>query len=480
MSRKQGHFTIFYCFLLLAFCNTEGLKASHAMGAELTYECLSSNQYRLYYSFYRDCDGIPAPPSIDVVYTSGCFPGGQISLYPIPGSPTQVSNVCPSAITTCNGGTYTGIEEWIYSEVVTLPGLCADWMFSYAECCRNSAITTVDNVTTFNLYVFSLLNNSDGDCNNSPVFVMPPVQQVCVGQQYCINNTAIDPDGDSLSYQLITPLTASGTPISYRAPYSYTQPINSSPSATFNSVTGSLCVVPNQIEVSPFAVLVSEFRNGVLIGQVERDFQIEASACNNFLPRLTGLNGGSSFSMNVCPNVPLEIFIASTDPNYSNQTFISWDTDINSAQYIRSGGNRDSLLMIWTPDISDVSGIPRCLIVRVVDDNCPYLGIANFTYCFTVLDSSHAGCVLLATPELKIPGTVIVSRSSHDGVYKFSWDNPATFTSARVFDSAGRLVQQLSFSGLQFMDLNLSGMRSGIYHVRLDGLEQWSKSVVWE
>jgi len=472
--------TIFYCFLVTLLFRSEKLAASHAMGAALTYECLGSNQYRLTYSFYRDCDGIFAPASINVAYTSACYPGSLINLVPTAGSPTQIANVCPSFITTCNGGTYTGIEEWIYTAVINLPGPCADWTFSYAECCRNSAITTVDNVGSYNLYVFSLLNNADGGCNNSPVFVMPPVQQVCVGQSYCFNNTAIDPDGDSLRYQLITPLAATGSPITYRFPYSYTQPIMSSPPANFNPTTGNLCVVPTQADVSPFAVLVSEYRNGVLIGQVERDIQIEALACNNFLPTLSGYDGGAAFSAVACPNVPNEFFISSADYNGTDQTSITWNSNIPTAQFSRTGGLRDTLLFTWTPTVADTANNPHCFVASVVDDHCPYFGINNYSFCFTVLNSNSPTCILLSTEKAPAPSVVGVSRSIADGSYKFSWDKPGAFTFARIFDSSGRLVQEFSIGRQQTASLNLSGLSSGIYHVCLDGDEHWRKRVVWE
>ncbi len=385
----MGKFLLTICKLALSaffllFIHTEDTYASHAMGADLTYECLGGNQYRLTYSFYRDCSGISAPASVNVNYSSSCFGGGSANLTPIPGSPHQISATCPTALTTCNGGTYTGIEEWIYTGIVNLPGPCADWTFSYAECCRNAAITTVGNASSNDLYVYSLLNSVAAPCNNSPTFSNNPVPFACVGQRFCFNHGASDADGDSIAYQLITPLDAAGVPITYDPPYSNTQPVLSSPPVIFNSVSGDICMVPQQADVTVFAVLVSEYRNGVLIGQVERDIQLTVNACSNFLPALTGMNGTPFFTKTICANVPFSFWVASIDADVANTTTVTWDFGIPGATFTTTATHRDSAVFNWTPTTADISTSPYCFTATVTDDNCPYLGVQVFSFCFTV------------------------------------------------------------------------------------------------
>jgi hypothetical protein len=462
------------------FCHCSNILASHAMGAELTYECISQNQYILTYSFYRDCDGVAAPASVNVNYTSSCFPGGFVNLIPQSGSPTQIGNVCPSATTTCNGGVYTGIEEWVYSATITLPGPCQDWKFSYAECCRNSAISTVDSPGAYNLYVFSLLNNFDVLCNSSPFFLHPPVQSVCVGQSYCFINGASDIDGDSLAYQLITPLAATGTPITYKFPYSYSQPVISSPSVTFNALTGDLCMRPTQSDVSPFAVLVSEYREGVLIGQVERDIQIEVVPCTNALPQLSAHYGSSVMPGNLCAGISYDFFLASLDINSSQQTTISYSSDITGASISNTGGLRDTLFISWTPTLSDVLTSPHCISASVRDDNCPYLGIKNYNFCFNVLDPSDPDCLSIGIKENAPVAEVRVFRESFGNSYKLLWKEPHAFTSVSIFDSSGRLLFDLSVEGKVEADIRIENLSSGLYHLRMSGVQQWSKSIVKE
>ncbi len=411
-------------FSLILIQNGE-VKASHAMGADLTYECIGPNQFRITYSFYRDCDGIDAPTSVSVDYTSSCFPGGSVTLNPTPSSPTLISATCPTALTTCNGGTYTGIQEWIYTGIVTLPGPCADWEFSYGECCRNTAITTVPGAASYNLYVYTLLNNLDAPCNNSPTFSNNPVPFACVGQRFCFNHGATDADGDSITYQLITPLSAAGTPITYDAAYSPQQPVISAPPVIFNSVSGDICMVPTQADVTVFAVLVSEYRNGVLIGQVERDIQLTVNNCLNVLPSMTGMDGMPFFTKTICANVPFSFWVRTIDPDVTDTTYLTWDYGIPNATFTTFGGRRDSGVFNWTPTIADISTTPHCMTVTVKDNHCPYLGQQVYSFCFTV-----CGVEADAGPDQTIPcGTTTTlngdAESGCGGTYTYKWlQNP--------------------------------------------------------
>jgi hypothetical protein len=104
--------------------------------------------------------------------------------------------------------------------------------------------------------------------NSSPTFSNKPVPFACLGQQLCFNHGAVDADGDSLVYSLVNPKQTATTNINYLAPYNANNPLNSLPAMQFNPQTGDVCFTPQQLQVSVMAVLVREFRNGVLIGSL--------------------------------------------------------------------------------------------------------------------------------------------------------------------------------------------------------------------
>lgn len=249
---------------------------SHAVGADVTYTYVGPNQYLVTVRFYRDCAGITASTSVTVGYESSCFTGGSVTLNQVPGTGLEIppSPCLPSVTSTCNGGSGYGVQEYIYQGLVTLAGPCADWTFSFTMCCRNAQITTVVDPDFYNLYVESTLDNFNFPTNSSPVFANIPVTQFCVGNQFYYNQIATDIDGDSLVFSLVDALDAAGTPLPYQAGYGPLQPIASSTPITIDPNTGTISFTPSMIQVGVIAVLCEEFRNGVKIGEVRRDIQM--------------------------------------------------------------------------------------------------------------------------------------------------------------------------------------------------------------
>ena len=455
-----------------------GLFANRTLGGELTYTCLGVNQYQFTYKFYRNCSDVAAPTDITIDASSACFPSSSYILNPTVWSPLPYTTTCPSAITTCNGGVNEGIELWVYTEIVTLPGACEDWRFSATVCCRSPWITTANLGSSTDLYIYCLLNNQDASCNNSPIFTEDPYPFGCFGQRLCFSNEAYDTDGDSLSYQLIEPMMSSTQNIQFSASYSGTQPVHSFPPAQINSFTGEFCMNPTQIDNSMYAVLVSEYRNGILIGQIERDFQFSVVNCVNTVPSLSGLNGTSSLSATLCAGTSYEFSIYSIDPDTGQITYIQWNWGIANSSFVSFGSARDSAHFNWTPSLSDVSSSPHCFIAKVSDDNCPYFANGSAYYCFTVVDSSSVFCGNVSVNEGPILQPVQVYSIPERGLYRLEWKNALSFSNLRVFDSAGRLVIQESIHTQGFTTINLENLSRGIYHVVLLGNDNWSKSLI--
>ncbi len=251
--------------------------ASHGVGADVTYEYIGPNQYLVTLRFYRDCDGITAPTSTTVNYSSSCAAGGNITLQAIPGTgqPIPPSPCLPPVTTTCNGGSGYGVQEWIYQGTVNLPVACSDWQFVFSLCCRNAQITTIVGPGGDDMYVTSFLDNLNAPTNSSPVFSNIPVTQFCVGNQFFYNQGATDIDGDSLVYSLVDAQGNPGaTSLQYQPGYSGLQPVATNGPVSIDPQTGTINFIPSQIEVGVIAVLCEEFRNGFKIGHVKRDIQI--------------------------------------------------------------------------------------------------------------------------------------------------------------------------------------------------------------
>lgn len=425
MSRNLRSCILILALAILTLSGDKAL-ASHAMGADLTYECLGGNTYKVRLSFYRDCIGILAPANVYVnIKSISCGQNLGVTCQPIPGTGQQVTYLCPTAQSTCNGGTFTGIQEWVYEGIVTLPMQCTDWQFSYSLCCRNAAITTISSPGSNTFFIYASLNNLDVQCNSAPTFSNKPVPFACLGQQLCFNHGAIDPDGDSLVYTLVNPRQTATNDVSYIAPYTALNPLASSPAIQFNNQTGDICFTPTQLQVTVMAVLVEEYRNGQLIGSVVRDIQITVLNCVNDLPTLTGINGTNDFTMTVCANQNFCFDIFSNDINAGQQVSLFWNNAIPAANFSSAGAPHPTGTFCWTPTTADISNTPHCFTVRVSDDACPYIGSNTYSYCITV-----TGIIVDAGPDQYIAcsdqATVTASASGGNAPYTYLWSNGFT------------------------------------------------------
>jgi gliding motility-associated-like protein len=367
-------------------------QATHAMGGELTYECIAPNRYRVRLNFYRDCNGIAAP--------SNCNNGRQFRVrstqcnanftacFGLDGVEV-VTPICLSAIDRCTSpaGQY-GIQRYRYSAIIDLNqwANCGnDWIIDWDLCCRNNAITSLNNPGSRNLYLYARLNNTLAQCNNSPRYLNDPTPFACVGQQVSYNHGFNDIDGDSLSFSLTPALGSNGTTIPYNPGYSFTQPIVTSGGANavqIDPATGTISFVPSIQQFSVVSVLVREFRNGVQIGEYIRDVQFAIIACNNNNPLVTGINGTGQFSTTVCAGETLTFTVPSADADAGQTVTMTWNNGIPGATFNVGPGPLPVGTFSWTPTVANIG--QNLFSVTVQDDACALNGVNNFGFSIQV------------------------------------------------------------------------------------------------
>ena len=381
---------LFFCFLF-----TGRVSASHYAGCDLTYTCIGGNDYLVTLTFYRDCSGISAPSSVTIQFQSSC--GSFSSTFQQVGPGVEVTPTCPGQVTTCGGGSLYGLQRYIYQGQVTMVP-CANWTISWTDCCRNPS-NTIQNPTSTDWYIPATLNNAAAPCNSSPTFTNMPATIICNGQNFCYNHGALDPDGDSLVYSLVSPFQALSTPVNYMGGYSATNPLPSNPAVNINPVTGDICMTPTANIIAVVGVRVDEWRrvNGVptKIGSIIRDMQINVITCNNLLPTLAGINpnatqwdpNDTTYAVEIClgDTVAFSIFghDGNTPPNNIN---ITWNSGIPDGSWSVTGNGTPNAVghFFWIPSSSEISNVPHCFTATVQDDACPYVGQQTFSYCITI------------------------------------------------------------------------------------------------
>ena len=206
----------------------------------------------------------------------------------------------------------------------------------WERCCRNDALTNVDSfiadgvAMAFYLEFPAMLKNGANVYNASPNFRLPNGDYVCLNKPFTFDLGATDADGDQLRYTLVTPLNGYTTrtaptvdnesprssypPINWKQGYSLNRIIPGNPALSIDPATGVLNVRATEVGLYLFTVQCEEFRNGVRIGIVRRDFQLPVVDCsiNTPPPAVVTANGKVSNDVIWCASQPL---VLSVDKN---------------------------------------------------------------------------------------------------------------------------------------------------------------------
>ncbi|MBL0310790.1 MAG: hypothetical protein IPP77_14285 [Bacteroidetes bacterium] len=106
----KGLSTLFKGLLALVACCflTAPLMATHIMGSDISYRCLGGNQYQIVVTLYRDCSGVAVTNTIPVDVLSSCGNSSVTLTLDQNQSGQEVSQLCPTYLSTCRGGSYPG------------------------------------------------------------------------------------------------------------------------------------------------------------------------------------------------------------------------------------------------------------------------------------------------------------------------------------------------------------------------------------
>lgn len=396
---------LLFVLVLLFSLQSNDVHASHAAGGEIIYQWLHDSTYKITFKLYRDCSGIDVNQTVPLCYTNTCtnqswnISMSSISVLP-DGSPngTTVTQGCPGVGTRCTNASSTvpGYREWWYSADITLPSRCTEWKFAVYISARNSSVNINNGSTaTDNFYTEATLNNTIAQGNSSPFFSVKPVPSICINQPYTYNNGVVDPNSDSLAFELLIPLTTLSTscPLSvYPVSLSSTSPalnLTDNPFQTNNTFslsasTGQMTFTPVSTGSNTLTIRAKEYRNGVLIGSVMRDVQIQVINCSVTAPIAntvsTTITGGTMVGGRVeaCAKVPLSFCFDLKSSDTAAILVASDNAAVSTPGAIvtYTGQNTDSIrgCFNWTPNTLD-TGL-RIFTVTVKDSTCRYPGVS--------------------------------------------------------------------------------------------------------
>ncbi len=391
--------------------------ATHAMGSDLTYRCLGGNTYEITLTIYRDCVGSALTTMQNISISSGSCGVAPFVIQAPRVSLVELSPLCPlqQPLSTCNGGPLPGIEEHIYRTTYTFPQACTDWKLSWQLCCRNYAITNSIITPATRMYIEAFLNNQITPCNNSPYFTIAPVPYICEGQPFSYNNGAVDDDGDSLVFELVNPLdfiyTGAGgmpIPVPYDTGFNVNYPMATNPPNNFgfDPFNGQISFTPSGLQQGIVALLVKEYRNGVLIGTTMRDLQMVVISCANTPPNISppfnitgGQYNGNTFSVCAGNTLNFSVIVADSDPFNILSVITTVAQAIPGATVTLVGSNPTTVTFSWATTPADIGNYFYTL--SAADDGCPIIGKAVAGYNIVV----QTGEVLPTVPIQICPTT---------------------------------------------------------------------------
>jgi gliding motility-associated-like protein len=327
-------------------------KGNHLYGGNMSLQATATpGFYTLTLTFFIDKRNIE-PNSIDdilPVYVFSKRTNARIDKFDLLKGATQnllkSSNACDALIK-------LELQTLQYTKTINLTSSKYSddqgYYIIYERCCRNVDILNIQNPgntgLTFRMDFPPIVRNGIGFTNSSPDFGLPPADYVCINRPFKVSFKATDSDGDRLQYELIdplagytsrsttNPLAVFGTGNSYatypavqwQGGFSAAKAIPGNPSLQINATTGELTLRATQVGLYTFAVLVREFRNGVEIGQVRREYQFPVVDCqsNTTTPPIVSVNGQSVSALQHCETTPVTLSIP-TDTNFVYQ----WQRD---------------------------------------------------------------------------------------------------------------------------------------------------------
>jgi gliding motility-associated-like protein len=293
------------CIVCLLF-SLPGLEvhASHIVGGEMTYKfkgdtvvsSVTLHKYEVSLALFVDCtNGVDEAITQDNPVFFGVYEGSgnvvrlDTNIYAFSDEllPTTGMSSCGPILNLPN----VCLRKRVFLKTYYLPANATGYTVVYQRCCRNANILNVQNPDeTGSTYACAI--PAAMVTNSSAVFKNAPPQIICINQPFRFDNSAVDPDGDSLSYTFCNALLGASdadikpipkappyAPVNYAASYSFDNPVDANPAMSINPITGLITGTPTQTGRYLIAVCCNEWRSGALINSVIGEYQIVISDC---------------------------------------------------------------------------------------------------------------------------------------------------------------------------------------------------------
>ena len=407
MLKRPGCYLKAIFLLVIISCSAVQSYASHIFGIDLYYTYVSGNTYTIKLVVYGDCSGAAFPSlstSVPVVkvYDGNTFINSVSLAIQAPSAGVEVTPVCPADVgnTTCTNlsNPIPGVKKFVYSANVTLTGTSSVWRFLFQGAMGSSSAGRSNSITNIvipglgsTIQLVDTLNNTTFN-NSSAVYTTIPTPFFCLDIPANFNPGAVDPNGDSLVFNLVPGVDANtGSNVTYISPYTATAPLATSAGTfSFSNTTGQLAFTPNVLQKSLVVYNVEEYSGGVLRGTTQREMTVVVITPCSDIPPSGGISGAtagtvtSPTSLSICSAAgPYSFNINPTDPDHNNITMTVAGLPTGAtATIVGNGTLAPTCTFNWTT--TGVAPGTYIFYVTYQDDGCPLSGKQTIAYTITV------------------------------------------------------------------------------------------------
>ncbi|MBA4053250.1 MAG: hypothetical protein C0490_00920, partial [Marivirga sp.] len=267
------------------------------------------------------------------------------------------------------------------------------YTISYTEANRNEGILNIESSVNTPLSIETYLLIEPGICNSTPYLSVPPIDRACRGITFYHNAGAVDPDDDSLSYELVTPLANQGALVKgyvlptdqkfYGADYTQGNENNNGPPLlSIDPWDGTLSWdAPGAIGEYTVAIMISEWKvnptdtTWYKAGHVVRDMQIVVEDCQNQKPDLSVPESYCVIAGNT-----IRFTVQASDPDHDNVVIEAFSEVLNLAenpatiepsngvpQSTNPPNDTASITFTWNTTCAHIKELPYQIILKVTD-----------------------------------------------------------------------------------------------------------------
>ncbi|HKR07098.1 MAG TPA: gliding motility-associated C-terminal domain-containing protein [Bacteroidia bacterium] len=369
---------------LAAFLSSMPVFATHNRAGEITFRHLSGLNYEVTIVTYTKESAPADRPYLGILWGDGT----SDSLQRNNGNGVIIA---------------PDIKKNIYIGTHVYPGT-STYLVNFEDPNRIGGIVNIPGSVNVPFYIESkLIISAALGFNNSVVLLQPPIDDGVIGHPFIHNPNAYDPDGDSLSYELIVCKGAAGLSIpGYQHLVQYAI---GNGTCSIDPVTGDLVWdSPGTQGIFNVAFLVKEWRNGYQIGYVERDMQITIVPSSNLPPVITSLpdlcvEAGTLISFNVIANDP------DSDALTLTATGAPFSFNPDAAQFTTATGVITvSSTFTWQTACAHIRKQPYLVTFKAIDNDTGPFPQVNFADLETVQ-------ITVVAPSPKNPAAVPLGSS---------------------------------------------------------------------